>query len=263
MMFTRLPWWRLHQPASSDHYQRAACYWPLVGWITGGVMAGVFAISVNFLSLPIAALVTIVSRILLTGALHEDGLADFCDGMGGGTSRERTLEIMKDSHIGTYGVIGLIVYLATFYFGLREMTMGFLNLSMHPEVTCKNPILMTCLALVTMDVWSKCLASEIIRLLPYARKEEEAKNHVVYTMPKWNSYVVVLASALVILGLWLSTGAAIKELGIVFLVPAVVMGLIAGWLKRAIGGYTGDCCGATFLICEASMLLTWLVVLNM
>ena len=64
-----------------------------------------------------------LSRILLTGALHEDGLADFCDGFGGGTTRERILSIMKDSHIGTYGVIGLICYLGMFYLLIYRLPM--------------------------------------------------------------------------------------------------------------------------------------------
>lgn len=56
-----------------------------------------------------------ITRLLITGCLHEDGLADFFDGFGGGTSRERILAIMKDSHIGSYGVIGLIFYFGLFY----------------------------------------------------------------------------------------------------------------------------------------------------
>ena len=61
---------------------------------------------------PLAVLAAIVVRLLMTGALHEDGLADFCDGFGGGGSdRQRILDIMKDSHIGTYGVLGLVLYL--------------------------------------------------------------------------------------------------------------------------------------------------------
>ena len=67
--------------------------------------------ALSFVLPPLAAVAIALSgRLLLTGALHEDGLADFCDGFGGGYTKERILAIMKDSHIGTYGVIGLIIY---------------------------------------------------------------------------------------------------------------------------------------------------------
>ena len=75
--------------------------------------AGTLWITAEFLPVQIAVLMALAARLLATGALHEDGLADFCDGFGGGTSRDKILSIMKDSHIGTYGVLGLL-----FYYGL-------------------------------------------------------------------------------------------------------------------------------------------------
>ena len=94
---------------NGECFRHVVNYWPFAGWITGGTMALTFALAVQILSVPYAILLAIIARLILTGALHEDGLADFIDGMGGGTTRERVLEIMKDSHIGTYGVIGLIM----------------------------------------------------------------------------------------------------------------------------------------------------------
>ena len=90
-------------------------------------MALTFAIAVQVLSVPYAILLAIIARLLLTGALHEDGLADFFDGMGGGTSRERILQIMKDSHIGTYGVLGLIMYFLFFYNAMQELPVIYLR----------------------------------------------------------------------------------------------------------------------------------------
>ena len=100
----------------------------------------------------------LLARLLVTGALHEDGLADFCDGFGGGTSREKILSIMKDSHIGTYGVLGLL-----FYFGLLWNLLSTLSLSL------------ACMAVASGDAWSKFCSAQIINILPYARKEEESK----------------------------------------------------------------------------------------
>ena len=95
IFFTRLPLWRLYQPPK-ECYKAVVEYWPLSGWLTGLTMALVFALCSMILPHGLALVIAIASRILLTGALHEDGLCDFFDGMGGGISRERILAIMKD-----------------------------------------------------------------------------------------------------------------------------------------------------------------------
>ena len=109
--FTRMPFWRIRE-IPAEAFKRVVPLWPLVGWLTGFVTAAVLWLCSNVMSLTLAWIAALVARLLLTGCLHEDGLADFIDGFGGGNTRERTLAIMKDSHIGTYGVIGLIVYFA-------------------------------------------------------------------------------------------------------------------------------------------------------
>ena len=109
IFFTRLPFWRLKEvPAKC--FKHVVPYWALTGWLTGGIMVAVLWSTAQVLPYPVAMLMALISRLLVTGALHEDGLADFLDGFGGGTTRERILSIMKDSHIGSYGVIGLIFY---------------------------------------------------------------------------------------------------------------------------------------------------------
>ena len=110
MFFTRLPFWRIRQ-VDAECFKHVVDYWPFVGWLTGGTAALVFWLVSGILPVTTAALAAIGTRLWLTGALHEDGLADFCDGFGGGPTRERTLAIMKDSHIGTYGVLGLVFYI--------------------------------------------------------------------------------------------------------------------------------------------------------
>ena len=123
IFLTRLPFWRIYQPPKKA-YESVVEYWPLVGWLTAAISAAAiwFIAPYNVL---IATVAAIVLRILVTGALHEDGLADFLDGFGGGTSREKILAIMKDSHIGTYGVLGLVCYilsLAACLFGLASLS---------------------------------------------------------------------------------------------------------------------------------------------
>lgn len=109
IFFTRLPFWRIRE-VPAECFKHVVPYWPLSGWLTGGIMAGVLWLSAQILPFSVAVLLALAARLLITGALHEDGLADFFDGFGGGTNRERILSIMKDSHIGSYGVIGLIFY---------------------------------------------------------------------------------------------------------------------------------------------------------
>lgn len=162
MFFTRLPLWRMVE-VPSHYFKRVVELWPLTGWLTGGVMALTMWLSAQILPATVAALMAIAARLILTGALHDDGLADFCDGFGGGTSRERILAIMKDSHIGTYGVISLIIYYTLFVTLISSL-----------------PLHLACMTLIAGDVWSKFCASQVINLLPYARKEEESKAHTIY-----------------------------------------------------------------------------------
>ena len=225
--FTRLPFWRLCE-IPANHFKRVVPWWPVIGWFTGGVMAGVLWLCGQVMPLTLAWILAIVARLLLTGCLHEDGLADFIDGFGGGNSRERTLAIMKDSHIGTYGVIGLIVYFAL--------------LLQLPTVL---PLETLCIVVLCGDCWAKCCAAQLINLLPYARVAEEAKNKTVYdrmTLPELLlCFFFGLAPTFLLLPprtWWLLA------------IPLVTVLLLALLMKRRIRGYTGDCCGASFLLGE-------------
>ena len=102
IFFTRLPFWRLAE-VPSEYFKNVVSRWALVGWLTAGLSVIVLYTASLILPASVAVLLAIVTRLLITGCLHEDGLADFFDGFGGGTSRERILSIMKDSHIGSYG----------------------------------------------------------------------------------------------------------------------------------------------------------------
>ena len=113
----------------------------------------------QYASVTLAVLIAIALRMLVTGAIHEDGLTDFFDGFGGGgNDRQRILDIMKDSRIGTYGVLGLGMYLALFV----------------ASMTSTEPSLLA-LMMVAADPFCKMLSAQIIMFLPYARNEEEAK----------------------------------------------------------------------------------------
>lgn len=105
IFFTRLPFWKIKE-VPQECFKHVVSYWSFSGWLTGGMMALIFWGASTILPHGVAVILALTSRLLITGALHEDGLADFFDGFGGGTNRESTLRIMKDSHIGSYGVLG-------------------------------------------------------------------------------------------------------------------------------------------------------------
>src|SRR6187402_838017 len=108
MFYTRIPCPKNidHNP---DYLNKASRYFPLIGWIVGGISFFVYYLSSVLFSNEIAVILSIIAGILLTGAFHEDGFADVCDGFGGGWTKQKILTIMKDSAIGAYGAIGLVL----------------------------------------------------------------------------------------------------------------------------------------------------------
>ena len=94
IMLTRLPFWKIKE-VPAECFKHVVPYWPFVGWLTGGVMAAVLWLAGQIMPVSLAWILALIARLLVTGCLHEDGLADFFDGFGGGTTRERTLAIMK------------------------------------------------------------------------------------------------------------------------------------------------------------------------
>ena len=236
IFFTRLPFWRLKK-VPSECFKHVVPYWPWVGWLTGGLMAMVLGLGSLVMPVSLAWILTIVTRLLITGALHEDGLADFFDGFGGGTTRERTLTIMKDSHIGTYGVIGLIVYFLLIL-ELRHL-----------------PVSVLCTLVVCGDCWGKLCASQLINFLPYARKEEDSKAKVIYNKMSGKELFFCLVGGTLPLLLLPSS------LWLALIAPCLVLAFLIRLMKRRLQGYTGDCCGATFLLCELTFYLTAMILL--
>lgn len=235
IFFTRLPWWRLYQPPQAS-YKAVVEFWPLTGWLTGGAMAATLYFGSMVLPWPVAVIAAIAVRLLITGALHEDGLADFMDGFGGGVDRARILAIMKDSHIGTYGVLGLILYMS-----LLAATLY----SMPPTIAA--------LAVCAADPFSKMVTSQLVNMLPYARREDEAKNKTIYRKPSLAAGLSLTVQGLLPMALmiWL-TGISWY---LVIAVPALVMYFLYLLMLRKIQGYTGDCCGAVCLLVELAVYL--------
>lgn len=237
IFFTRLPLWRIHQP-SKECYRAVVEYWPLTGWLTGGVMAAVLYFGSLVLPNGVAVLLAIVARILLTGALHEDGLCDFFDGIGGGTTRQRILDIMKDSRIGTYGVIGALLYALLLFWTLRSM-----------------PAPIAAAAVFAADPYAKMLAAQVVQMLPYARTEEESKAKNVYRHMTVKAGIALFLQGFLPMAAFLWLFGRYVNWQLIVFGPCVAMYFLYLLIWRKLRGYTGDCCGALFLLIELGVYL--------
>ena len=236
IFFTRLPFWRLHQPPQTC-YKTVVEHWPLTGWLTGGAMAATIYFGSLVLPYPVVIVLAIVVRLFITGALHEDGLADFLDGFGGGGSdRERILAIMKDSHIGTYGVLGLVVY---------ELLLAATLYTLNAETAA--------LAVLAADPYAKMVTAQLIQMMPYARREEEAKAKTVYRKFNTIAGISLAIQGLLPMAIFLYLTRLPWEL-VIFL-PCIVMYFLYLLIWNKLRGYTGDCCGAVCLLVELAVYL--------
>lgn len=230
--FTRLP---VHIPdfRESD-LNHAAPYFPLVGIVVGLLAAAVFGLAILALPLELAVLASMAATLWLTGAFHEDGLADAADGLGGGSEKERVLTIMQDSRLGSFGAIALFMVLLT-----KFETLTHLSAPLLPAI------------LVAGHALSRFAALLVIYTQSYVRAEGKAKP---------------LATRLTTRELWL--GALFGLLPLLLLGPKLWLALLpvalVWWwfsrkLQQRLGGYTGDCLGAMQQLTEIAFYLGVLV----
>lgn len=222
-----------------DWITRSARYFPLVGLLVGGLGALVLLAAAQIWNGWVPALLALGAGLLLTGGFHEDGLADAADGLGGGQTPERRLEIMKDSRVGTYGVLALIVVL-----GAKAATLA----SLAPMDAA--------LALLAAHGIGRVAAVATMTALPHVSDRADAKYK---PAPDGVKPLEVLVAA--ILGLWpLLLAPPIGALAAVGLaaVFAAAMALLA---RRLIGGYVGDVLGAVEQLAELGALLGLAAVL--
>jgi adenosylcobinamide-GDP ribazoletransferase len=223
---------------------QSARHFPAVGLCVGAVAAAVLWVGHALWTPAVAAGLSMVATVLLTGGFHEDGFADTCDGLGGNVSRERALEIMKDSRIGAYGAMGLVLML-----GLKAATLAAL------------PLAWALPALLFAHTASRSAAVVLIRVLPYAGDVDHAKAKPLAQRVSAIGGVVAIGWALAVAAvLW----AWQPPLGPALLVSGALVFLgAASWarlLKRRLGGTTGDTLGAAQQITELLVFLGWLAV---
>lgn len=242
MFLTRLPTGSLGSgdPAELVHATR---YFPLVGLIIGMLLAASLAVLQQLLPASVAVALMLLLSVRLTGAFHEDGLADVADSAGA-FGVDRKLEIMRDSRVGTYGSLALILLIVIKLLSLWELWL------LAPAL---------CLAvLVSAHVLSRWSSVCLMALVDYARPE--AANKVIAEGVDRRCLVnssLCAALALLPLALWQS-----MALYLLFPVAGLTVLVAARQFRQAFGGITGDCLGAANQMVEVSVFLSVLMVLT-
>jgi adenosylcobinamide-GDP ribazoletransferase len=228
--FTRVP---VAPRGTGGTLAEAAWAFPLVGAGIGAVAALAFVLAQGLgLGDAVAALLAVLAGIAISGGLHEDGLADTADGFGGGRDRAAKLDIMRDSRIGTYGVLALL-----FSIGLRAAAL----------VRIGDPIAVA-LALVAAHAASRGLLPAAMTLLAPAREDGLGAG-----AGRPRALTAAMAAAI---GVTITLAALLPAAGaITVAVAAAVMLMAAALARRQIGGYTGDVLGAFQQVGEIAMLL--------
>lgn len=234
--FTRLPIPRW-VGFDAQWLQHASRYFPLVGVLVAAFTALVYYAACRLWPAPVAVLLSTAAGIYLTGAFHEDGFADMCDGFGGGMTRERVMEIMKDSRIGTYGAVGA---------GLLVALKCVLLSAMEPTGAVA--------ALLIAHPLSRVAAVSLIWKLDYARDEGKAKP-MAQQMTTAEFITAAASGAAPLIAVGLLDASAWPALAAAVAAAAAATVWLAAKFVRRIGGYTGDCLGAVQQVTEVVIYL--------
>jgi adenosylcobinamide-GDP ribazoletransferase len=243
-----------HDAHSAEYLQRAPRYFPVVGWIVGALSALLFLVVSRYISTDAGILASMITGILVTGAFHEDGFADVCDGFGGGWTREKILSIMKDSRIGAYGAIGLIAILGSKFVLLKELP-SFTPALNHPGVSVFYNYRYFILALIAAHSLSRLMPVLVIQGSVYASDPDQSKakplaNH---RQPIAGLLLTILfALAPLIFLPWTFSLAILPALYTTY--------EMSRYFTKWIGGYTGDCLGAIQQVTEIVIYLGFIVV---
>jgi len=243
--FTRLPIprWVGFEPA---WLQQAARYFPWVGAVVGALLVAVFWGAHWLLPVRISVLIAIAAGLLITGAFHEDGLADTADGLGGSAPRAQALTIMKDSRIGTFGAAALII----------ALLLRWESLSAQPRASA------TAALLIFGHAASRFCAGLLIRTMDYVRDDDSARAKPVASQLDTHGVLISAVGVLIALAASLAIDSAMLA---PFLAGAMLAALITIWfarvLRRRLGGYTGDTLGAAQQLAETAFYIGALAVI--
>src|SRR5688572_8308096 len=234
---TRLPVPRSLNSSETD-IGKAAAFFPLIGVIVGGGAALVFVVLQRVLPLPASVFCAIVFAAFITNGFHEDGLADSFDGFGGGWTKDRVLEIMRDSRIGTYGTLALIFIIIGKFTFLSSLPQGQIwRWLIVAHTASRWTILPLCM-------W-----------LPYARADGQGK---LVAKQVGALEIIIGTVTLLLVLLLLPWQAALAAL----LVTGVVTLLSGCYFRARLQGLTGDCLGATNQLTEVALFLTAVILFH-
>ncbi|MCW8329139.1 adenosylcobinamide-GDP ribazoletransferase [Photobacterium sp. SDRW27] len=223
-------------PYSEERKNESYKYCGLVGLVVGSLTALLYYLSSQLWPNDVAVALAMIFSVYITGAFHEDGFADTCDGFGGGVTPERKLEIMKDSSVGAYGVLGIVLVL------LLKFTL-LTSLSSVP------------VALVVAYVVSRSLAVSFIYTHAYVRQTEQSKLKVAQSPSSKNDAITLLVIALAII-----IGCLSVKVGLTLVITLLLFRVVfSRWLIRQVGGYTGDALGA---IQQMSEVICYFILLS-
>ena len=229
--FTRLPvpaW----VPWSPERLNHAARFFPLVGWVVGAVGAASYAVFALVLPASLAVILSMAVTIRLTGAFHEDGFADSCDGLGGGWDKAQVLAIMKDSRIGSYGAIGLVLM-------LLAKAAALIELAAASPATAAT-------ALFVAHALSRLAATAVLHALPYARSDDSSKAAAVVGHLGRKDLAIAATCGLLPALVLLAPLPALAALSL----AALLTVWLARLCLRRLGGHTGDLLGAVQQVTE-------------
>ena len=247
MLLTRLPTGKSAEPDDAT-VARAVWIFPVVGLLVGAAGGSIFMLA-SYLGFGMAsaALLAMGAQVLLTGALHEDGLADTADGFGGGRSRERKLEIMRDSRIGTYGVVALILILSLRFTALQDIASNLLSISDElDEAAGQNSAVI--IALIAAGALSRAAMAVVWYLLPPARSDGLAAGSGAVSFGSATAAAIIAA----LVAFAVLPGFAFIVACAAATVLAIAVAALAQWQIR---GHTGDVLGATQQFAEVGVLL--------
>lgn len=233
---TRLPWVARYASGDPVELGRSARWFPLIGMVVGSVGGLVYLLASAIWDSALAALIALAAMLLLTGAFHEDGWADTFDGLFGGWTPERRLEIMRDSRIGAYGAIALIMLLLGKWQALAS-------------VAARDAMVV----LIGAHAAARWSTLALALALPYVRGTSAMKPVASGIGPPELAIGTGAAIAAIIL-VGLQFGPWFVALGITATLTLVVGA--AGLFRARLGGITGDCLGAINQATELVWLLT-------
>ncbi|WP_312512145.1 adenosylcobinamide-GDP ribazoletransferase [Chryseobacterium culicis] len=241
MFFTRIPL-PFTIPYSGEIMNKSQKYFAWVGLIIGLINALVLDLSTLLFNLEIGIVLMMISSVLLTGAFHEDGFTDMCDSFGGGYGKDKILTIMKDSRVGAYGTIGIILLFALKFYSIQTLGMN-------------DPAGVLLIVILGHTV-SRFISGTMIYTHQYVTDIDVSKSKPLANKPLDRTALMVgFISVLIAFAL-------IPDWHLIFAFALAYLGKVyLGWyFKKHIGGYTGDCLGAVQQVCEVLFYLGTIIV---